>query len=417
MINNEFLLSVFLILGGAWALGLLFDRLGLPAMLGELVAGVLLGPPLLGLIKPSSALELLSELGIFFVMFYTGLEMDPRELRKHLKPSLVVAGGGFVLPYALGAGVAALFGATLTQSLFVGLGVSITAIAVNSIILQSLRIHKTRAGAIIIGAAIADDIYALIAMSVLLGLARSRTIDPLGLALVVGKVVAFFALALLAGRYLVPPLTRRLGDRSGRSFTFGVLAAVVMGGLAELAGLHAIIGAFVAGQFVREEAMDRRVYATLSDRFYGLSYGFLVPIFFASLSFHLKASWDLRFLLFTTVLVIAAVVGKVGGCGLGYAGFRHEFRESLLVGFGMNGRGAVELVIASVILGLSDRLLAAGAIRDPLLTPGQFSALVIMAFVTTLITPILLRWSAARAGIAAPAEKPRTERVPSENGD
>ena len=133
------------------------------------------------------------------------------------------------------------------------------------------------------------------------------------------------------------------------------------------------------------------------DRFYGISYGFLVPIFFASLAFHLHIYWTASFLVFALALTAAAVLGKLLGCGLGYALFRRNVWESSIIGFGMNGRGAVELVIASVVIKLSNELMAAGTISEPLLTESQFSALIVMAFVTTLMAPVTLKWSVMKA--------------------
>jgi Kef-type K+ transport system membrane component KefB len=396
MITTEFILTILLILVVAWILGSVFTRLGLPAMLGELLAGLVLGPPLLGIVSASPSIELMADLGIFFVMFHTGMEMDPRELLEHIWPSLSVALGGFVLPFILGYLTARLFGGTVFQSLFVGMGVSITAIAVNSVILHSMAISRTKLGHIIIGAAIADDILSLIALSVLIGLARTGTVDITNLSTIFVKVGAFFGLTILIGHFVVPRFTKRLHDREGKAFTFAIVCALIMGYLSELAGLHLVIGAFLAGQFVRKEIMDKKIHSVIIDRFYGISYGFLLPIFFASLSFHLHISRDWASILFMLVLTAMAVLGKFVGCGLGLAAFGHNRWESAIVGFGMNGRGAVELVIASVVIRLSNDMMAGGAISEPLLTQGQFSALIFMAFVTTLMAPLTLRWSVLR---------------------
>lgn len=396
MITPQLMISLLLILVVAWFMGGLFRRYGLPFVLGELLAGVILGPPLLGLIGPSPAIELLAELGIFFVMFHTGMEMDPRELLEHIWPSLAVALGGFVLPFVLGYFTTRAFGGTVYQSLFVGMGISITAIAVQSVILHSMQISRTPLGHIIIGAAIADDIFSLIGLSVLLGLSRSGTIELGALLSVLLKVAAFFGVTILLGQFVFPRFTRRLHDRQGKAFTFAMAAALSMAYLAEMAGLHLIIGAFLAGQFVRKEIMEQKIYAAINDRFYGLSYGFLVPIFFASLSFHLHLKLDASFIAFTAVLTVMAVLGKLVGCGLGLSIFRRNLWESAVVGFGMNGRGAVEIVIASVVLRLSNELMSSGAVAEPLLTEDQFSALILMAFVTTLMAPITLKWSVLR---------------------
>jgi Kef-type K+ transport system membrane component KefB len=230
-----------------------------------------------------------------------------------------------------------------------------------------MKIQATYLGHIIIGAAIADDILSLIGLSILLGLAKTGTIEISSLLIVFGKVVAFFAITVLLGQFVVPKFTRKLHDREGKAFTFAIVSALVMAYFAELAGLHLIIGAFMAGQFVRKEMMDEKIYETISDRFYGLSYGFLVPIFFVSLSFHLHISWNVTFMAFAAVLTVMAVIGKVVGSGIGYALFRQNFQESIIVGFGM------------------------------ILTLDQFSALILMAFITTLMAPLTLKLSVIKA--------------------
>jgi Kef-type K+ transport system membrane component KefB len=402
MLNFPLILDLLLILTVAWVLGLVFTRMGLPVMLGELLAGIILGPPILGIIGISPSIEMLAELGIFFVMFHTGMEMDPKELVEHIWSALSVAIGGFVLPFALGYFTASLFGGTVMQSLFVGMGVSITAIAVQAVILQSMQINRSKVGHIIMGAAIADDILALVALSTLLGFAKTGSVQLSALLLIFLKVSGFFALTILIGQFIMPPLTRRLTNQGGKAFMFAMTSALLMAYLAEWAGLHLIIGAFLAGQFVRKEIMDEDVYEAISSHFYSISYGFLVPIFFASLSFHLHFTWSWSFLIFAVVLIFVAFLGKLVGCGAGALLFKYSLRESAIIGFGMNGRGAVELVVASVVLGLSNDLLKAKVISEPLLTGDQFSGLVLMAFVTTLMAPITLKWAVGRT--CQPAE-------------
>ncbi|MGD8757704.1 MAG: cation:proton antiporter, partial [Deltaproteobacteria bacterium] len=161
MFTGTLITGILEILAAAWLLGYIFSRLRLPFVLGELLAGLIVGPPLLGLVSPSETLEFLAEFGIFFVMFYAGMELDPRILLKNAWPSMTVALGGFVLPFALGFGVTYLFGGTLFQSLFVGMGISVTAIAVQAVVLQSMQINRSQLGHVIIGAAIVDDILSL----------------------------------------------------------------------------------------------------------------------------------------------------------------------------------------------------------------------------------------------------------------
>jgi Kef-type K+ transport system membrane component KefB len=397
MITENLIINLLLILTAAWALGALSVRIGLPVMLGELIAGLLLGPPLLGVVHFSGTLEFLAELGIFFAMFYAGMEMDPKALLQHIWPSLGVAVGGFVVPFVLGYLATRFFGGTVYQSLFVGMGLSVTAIAVGAVILQDMQIHKSRVGLVIMGAAIADDILSLITLSVLLGLAKSGTIQLTAVLLILAKVVLFFAFTIVAGHFITPFLTKKLNDFGGKGFTFAMICALLMAYAAELAGLHLVIGAFLAGQFVRKEIMDEKVYDAIRDRFFGISYGFLTPIFFSSLAFHVHFQGDWSFISLTVAITLAAIVGKVVGSGMGARLFGHSLRESVVIGFGMNGRGAVELVVATVVIQLSNELMAEGSLSAPLLTQEQFSALVLMAFVTTLLTPVLLKWSVARS--------------------
>ena len=256
---------------------------------------------------------------------------------------------------------------------------------------------STYLGHIIIGAAIADDILSLIGLSILLSLAKSGTVQVVEISFIILKVVGFFGMTILIGHFIMPKLTKNLHDREGHAFTFAMATALAMAYLAELAGLHLIIGAFLAGQFVREEVMDTKIYNVIQDRLYGISYGFLLPIFFASLSFHLHFQWNFSFISFAVTLTVAAIIGKMVGCGLGYALVKRNFWESTIIGFGINGRGAVEIVVASVILKLSSDLMASNTITEPLLTQNQFSALIFMAFITTLIAPLTLKWSIKKA--------------------
>ncbi len=393
MLTDHLIINLLIILAVAWPMGALFVRLGLPVMLGQLITGLLLGPAMLNIVHPSEAITFLADLGIFFAMFYAGMEMDPKELLEHIWPSLAVAVGGFVLPFAMGFVVSRYFGGTIFQSLFIGIGLSITAIAVQAVILQEMQIHKTSIGHVIMGAAIADDIISLIGLSVLLGLVKTGTVEAAGIFIIILKVSAFFAFTILAGHFVIPLFTRKLDDYNAKGFTFAMISALVMATAAELAGLHTVIGAFLAGQFVRKEIMHDNVYNAISDRFYGLSHGFLMPVFFASLAFHIHFQWNLAFFVFAAAITITAILGKLIGCGIGALSFRYSLRESAIIGFGMNGRGAVELVIVAVVIALSDNLLVQGVITEPLLTENQFSALVLMAFITTLLAPLMLRWS------------------------
>jgi Kef-type K+ transport system membrane component KefB len=397
IMSDHLILHLILILTVAWVLGSLFYRWGLPVILGELIAGLILGPTLLGIVEWSDSIKLMADLGIFFLIFYAGMDMDPEELLAHMKPALLVAVGGFVVPFFLGYIFTRAFGGTEYQSLFMGMGLSISSLAVQARMLTDMRIHKSQVGHIIIGAAIADDILALITLSLLLGLAQSGNLEITNILFVLFKVGAFFAAVIVVSHYLLRNLNLRFDPKGPRGFTFALIAALVFGYCAELAGLHLVIGAFVAGQFVRKMIRDPKVFEVMRDRFYGLSYGFLAPIFFVSLSFHIHLRLDLSLWLFTAVITLMAVIGKLVGCTAGGIVGGRTFWESSTIAFGMNGRGAIELVVAMVVVNLSDTLMASGSITEPLLTNEQFSALILMAFMTTLIAPLSLKWLMKKA--------------------
>jgi Kef-type K+ transport system membrane component KefB len=385
------IINIVLILLVAWVLGDLFQRFRMPRLLGELLAGLVLGPPLLGWVQPREAMTVLADLGIFFLMFYAGMEMDPHKLLEHFWVSVAVAVGGFVLPFGLGFIVARCFGATVLQALFMAMGLSVTALAVGARVLQDMEIHHSKVGHIIIGAAIADDILALVSFSVLAGLAQTGQVDLYRILILLAKVVAFFGVTILLGHFVLPRFTRRLKDVEAKGFTFALSAALIMGYLAELVGLHLIIGAFLAGQFVRKEVVDPELYHRLHDRFFNIIYGFLGPIFFVSLSFHVNLNLPAQDWWFLAAIIGVAVLGKIGGCALPAVFMRRGWPEAAVIGLGMNGRGAVELIVAKAVLVMSYGLMASGAITEPLLTESQFTILILMAFVTTLLTPISLR--------------------------
>ena len=391
-ITQQLILKLILVLAVAWVFGSIFARFGLPVILGQMIAGFILGPAVFNIIQNSNSLQLMAEFGIFFAMFYAGMEMDPKELLDYIWPSLLVGVGGFILPFILGYFVVRVLGGTSYQSLFVGLGLSITAIAVQATVLQEMRILKSEIGHIIIGAAIVSDILALVVLSILLGLAKKGSIGISSLVLIVSKVIAFFGLTILLGHFLVPKITPKLNDREAKGFTFALLAAFVMSALAELAGLHLIIGAFLAGLFVRKETLDRKIFEKIRDRFFGLSHGFLLPIFFVSLAFHLHVKLSTPFIVLSASVTLVAILGKLIGSGIGSYFSGQNLVQSVTVGLGMNGRGAVELAIAAVVLEVSGELMKTNVISAPLLTNDQFASLILMAFITTLIAPLSLKW-------------------------
>jgi len=357
-----------------WMFGKFFRAIKLPVLFGELLGGIIVGPAVLGWVNPDTeVIRVLAELGIFFLMLHAGLETNPREILASSKKSFIVGISGFIVPFIGGFLVSRAFGYDMTQSAFVAMGLSISAIAVAARILKDAKINKHKFSNIILAGAVIEDVMALIFFSVLLSI--HQTGDPnIGDALIIlGKVTAFFAVIMLAG-FKFSKYLNRIIHKGNKGFTFTLILALLFGLMAEAIGLHIIIGAFLAGLFIREEVINKKVFEKIEDRIYGLSYSFLGPIFFASLAFHLDFSVIQSKPWFLITLIIVATAGKLIGCGIPARLVGFDKNKAAIVGIVMNSRGAVELALALV------------ALKEGLIGPEIFSALILIAFVTTLMS-------------------------------
>ena len=344
-----------------------------------ILAGFIFGPPVLGIIHPDETLHVLSELGIFFLMFYAGLETNPFELKRMTKPALIVAIGGFILPFLLGFSACYILGLSNIQGLFIGMALSITAIAVNARVLTDMKMTRFRVTPVIIGASIIDDILSLALFTIIIDIASGdNSLIVARLFIMILKVAAFFGISLFIGMMLYPKFSKYFSSREAKGFTFALIMALLFGVLAEMAGLHIILGAYMAGLFVREGIVRKELFQKINDRFVAITYGFLGPIFFVSLSFHIDFSVVTTHLLPLFILLLAAVTGKLVGSGTGALMSKMNKGEAMVIGAAMNGRGAVELIIASIGLqmGIIDNV--------------YFSILIVIAFLTTLMPPISL---------------------------
>lgn len=372
-------LEILLLLSGVWLIGRIFQKFNWPGLFGELLAGIILGPVLLGVIeKDNLALKILADLGIFFLMLHAGLETSPRDLFQASKKSLLVAAGGFVLPLLTGYGVAHLFGYEPLPAFFVGIGLSITSLAVSAKLFKDCNIMNSQVAHITLGAAIITDILGLFLLSIIININENPTFAWSSLGILTLKMLIFFGVVLFLGQKVFPKL-QRLMRFGNKGFTFTIIIALLFGVLAETLGIHIIVGAFLAGLFIREEVIDPVVFNKIEDRVYGLSYSFLGPIFFASLAFHLNFDALQTAGFFTLAITLVAVLSKIIGAGLAAKFSKLSRLDSLGIGLAMNSRGAVELIIA--LIGLEK-----GIIDEKL-----FSVLVFMAFATTIISILGLK--------------------------
>lgn len=398
----EIIFTILFILAVVWGVGLLFEKFGQPLILGELLAGLVIGPSILGIVGEtgvkegiignpifewtSAELGILATLGMFFLMFYAGLITDPKKLGKRVKTFFGVGIAGTLMPLLFGGLVTWFFTHNFWIALIVGLAISGTSLVTKVRILGDLGILKSKVGYTMMGGAMVDNIFTFIILAVVIKAITVGIVGPLDVVYTVALVVAFFGIALFIG-YRVYPLVGKFFVHPGaRGFTFALVMGLLIAGIGQVMGLHFIIGAYLAGLFVREEFVGG-AFLDLNRRFQTLSHGFLGPIFIVSVAFHVSFGVFETHTLFLIALIIAAIAGKVIGAGGGayLTGLRK--REALTIGIGMNGRGTVELILAMVIVGVASKIGVSSAEADI-----YVSLLVFTAFVTTFITPIGLKY-------------------------
>jgi len=379
------ILNLLLVLVAAWGGGSIARRLGYPAILGELIVGIILGPGLLGWLDYTETVKVLAEVGIILLMVYIGMEIDFHDLKKASWPGLLAASGGFIVPFVLGYLTIIWFGGTPIAGLFVAIAVGVTSLATKSRILVDLKLLNTRIAYVLMAGALISDTLALLIFAGILSFADAGTLELQNLLLVSGKAILFFAVTISIGIYLLPKIGTWLSKSKIKNSTyyFTVILIVTFGysELAELAGMHNILGAFMAGLFIRDNLFPRNVSKEVQKAFYDVSIGFMAPIFFVSAGFFVDINVFQTDLTLLLVVIFMAVVGKILGTALFYLPSGYGWREGITVGAGMNGRGAVEIIIAGIGLQM-------GIIDDTI-----FSILVFMAIFTTLTVPVLLNWT------------------------
>jgi Kef-type K+ transport system membrane component KefB len=402
------LIGVAVMLVAAKLAGEVLERLRQPAVLGELLAGVLLGNLVIfGFtriepLKTNETIAALAELGVIILLFEVGLESDLREMIEVGWSSLLVATLGVVAPFLLGWAVSAYFlpeAATLTH-IFIGATLCATSVGITARVFRDLGKLATREARIILGAAVLDDVMGLLILAVVSGAIRAAavggTISGFEVGLIAVKSIAFLVAAIAIGHLLVPRLLRGAGQLESRGvlLTIAISFCFFLSWAAAKVGLAPIVGAFAAGLILDEvhyKPADGRVQRDLHDLLQPVS-TVLVPIFFVLMGFKVDLRLFARvdILGFAAVLTIAAIAGKQI-CSLGVV---ERGVNRLAVGLGMIPRGEVGLIFAGI--GASLMLPSTNGVNEPVVNPATFGAVVIMVIITTLITPMVLKWSLER---------------------
>jgi Kef-type K+ transport system membrane component KefB len=352
-------------------LGELAQRLGQPSVLGELVAGVLLGGSLLGIVDPNDpVIHAMATIGVVVLLFETGIHTELKELLQVGAVAGVVAITGVVLPMGLGYGVATALGVSTIPALVCGAALCATSVGISARVLSDLRVLETNEGRVVLGAAVIDDIIGLIILSMVAAIVAGGAVSVGKLSLSALVAIAFVVVSIAVGTRVAPPVFRFV-ERVKTGGTLGMIAlafAFLMAWLADLAGSALIVGAFAAGVVLDDSDARREISRATTTIGH-----FFVPIFFASVgaAVNLRALADGRSLAVGGLLIVAGVIGKVAA---GYAPYWFKGNK-LLVGAAMMPRGEVGLIFAQ--MGLQS-----GAIDD-----GLFGAIMLMVLVTTLVTP------------------------------
>ena len=383
------IIGVGILLFAAKLMAELFLRLKLPIVLGELLAGMIVGPFALGaffvvdgrpFLEINSEIKMLGEIGAIVILFMAGLEMTPREFLRGGKASFTVGTLGVVVPFFVGLAVFQMFGFDALQAMLIATALTATSIAISIQVLSEFGKIKTPEARLIIGAAIIDDILAIAVLSVVSSIAVSEggvdNIDITQIIITILEVLAFFAILLVTSIVIVPRvITPRLWKAKGS--IEGIATALFFGAaaLAGSIGLSPIVGAFAVGMALSATKAFEKV-----EKFIGKIGLIFAPLFFAIIGAQVDLrSINLEILLISGVVIIVAIITKLGGCGLPAMFFLKNKAQGMRVGIGMISRGEVGLIVAGV------------GISSGILTSDVYSTIVIMVVVTTIITPLWLK--------------------------
>jgi Na+:H+ antiporter len=390
-----FIEALLLLLLLSRTFGEISEHFGQPAMLGEIAAGVVLGPSVFGAVRFTDEIRALADLGVLLLVFLAGMDMDLETLWKSFRGrGAFVGAAGFVLPMFLGILVGEAFRLGATRSIFIGLCIAITALPVSVRILMDLGKVKTEIGQRIISAAVFNDVTSLLMLGVILdvkgkggGSATAFISTGVALAKAVAFMAGFILVARVAKRYSPHrfrwprnPFDRLLVRLKGKESIFAVvlLFVIAFASFSQILGLQFVIGAFFGSMLLTYEVLGKAKFLEVQKTASDITMGFLGPIFFAAIGLEFDAA-TLRNWGLVAAILVAAFAGKIFGGYLGGRLARLTNAESWTIGIGLNGRGIMELVIANI------------ALSNHFIGQRLFTTLVLMAVVTTFATPFLLK--------------------------
>lgn len=352
--------------------------LNMPSVIGELLVGVVAGPAVLNILTGTTFIQYFSELGVIVLMFIAGLEGDLSLLIKYWKPALTVAILGVIFPTISAAMLCSLvFGYAWTTSIFIGLVLSATSVSITVQVLKEMGRMNTRAGAIILGAAVADDIICVILLGICVAFFGSSASGNQPLWLMISTKVLFFIIMLVLGKWFVPRFMDFFSklNTSENEATGAVILCFGFAAIAVSLGMSDVLGAYFAGIALSETNYQK----SLALKIEPIGYAIFIPVFFVSIGLNISFVGLQKDLIFITALVVIAILGKQIGGALGARLFHLSWSESNIVGAGMVSRGEMALVVANV------------ALTSKLIDQNHYTAMIVVTVVTTIIAPLILK--------------------------
>jgi Kef-type K+ transport system membrane component KefB/nucleotide-binding universal stress UspA family protein len=415
-----FLVQLIVLILVGRLLGEAMQRIGQPSVMGQLLAGILLGPSALGSIWPDlqlaifpkapeqrAMIDAISQFGILLLLLLTGMETDLKLVRKVGRAAISISLTGVSIPFICGFMLGQFLpdwllpnaDQRLLTSLFLGTAVSISSIKIVAAIVREMGFTRRNIGQVIVASAICEDTIGWVIIAITFGLAEAGTIDIVNVAKSVLGTAVFLLASFTVGRPLVFFLIRWANDNFTGEFSVITLILLIMGSMAlvtHLIGVHTVLGAFIAGMLVGESPILSK---HIDEQLRGLIFAFFMPVFFgmAGLSTDLSILMDPRLLLLALGVIAIASLGKFAGAFIGGTLGGLTQREALALACGMNARGSTEVIVATIGLSM-------GALSQTL-----FTMIVAMAIITTLAMPPTLRWALARVPIGK-LERARLER-------
>jgi len=374
--HSAVILSLFVMLAAAKIMAEIFERLRQPAVVGEIIAGIIIGPSLLGWVAPSEIITVLAEIGVIFLLFTVGLETKPQAIFQVGRRAVAVGVAGVILPFIAGYLIAVWWGGSFVEAMFIGAALVATSVGITARVLGSMGLLDLQTSRIILGAAVIDDILGLIILS-LVSAVNQGSVSFAGLAKTAAAAIIFTVFVALIGSKVMTglaPWVEKL-RLSKPFFNIGLILCLGLSVASIYVGVAAIIGAFLAGMALAEATEDNRKMHQLTS---GVT-EFLVPFFLVNIGMQLNllVFKDTSVVALAIIVTIVAVITKFAGCGLGAWGMSR--REMSQIGIGMVPRGEVGIVVAQIGLGLG------------VISQSFFAAVLFMAVATTLIAPPFIK--------------------------